>query len=111
MFLLCVVIFATLAVLAGYFVLIVAGKAERGLQKFGKILAIWIFILAALPVLFGGYMAVSGHGPLCMTRGGHMDKSMHSQHGEKWRAHHDEKWRAHHGEGTHPPVEEGHPSE
>lgn len=100
MFLLCIVIFATLAVLAGYFVLVVAGKAEGGLQKFGKVLAIWLFVLAALPVLAGGYMAVSGHGPGMMR--GHMGGGMHGHHGKKW--------CAHHGKSASPSMEEGQPS-
>jgi len=100
MFLLCIVIFATLAMLAGYFVLVVAGKAEGGLQKFGKVLAIWLFVLAALPVLAGGYMVVSGHGTGMMR--GHMGGWMHGQHGDKL--------CAHHGKGVVTPMEEGHPS-
>ena len=97
MFLLCIVIFATLAVLAGYFVLVVAGKAEGGLQKFGKVLATWLFVLAALPVLAGGYMVVSGHGTGMMR--GHMGGWMHG-----------DKLCAQHGKGVVTPMEEGHPS-
>jgi len=103
MFLLCIVIFATLAMLAGYFVLVVAGKAEGGLQKFGKVLAIWLFVLAATPVLAGGYMVASGHGPGWSKMCGYMGGWTHSNK-------HGEKWRKHHGEGTHPPMGEGHPS-
>ena len=90
MFLLFIVIFSTLAVLAGYFVLAVAGKTEGGLQKFGKVLAIWLFVLAALPVLAGGYMAVSGHGPGMMR--GHMGGWTHGQHGEKGCPYHEKKY-------------------
>jgi len=44
----------------GYFVLVVSGKTEGNVQKFGKILAVWIFIIATLPLMGGAYITLSG---------------------------------------------------
>ena len=55
---------ATFWVVIGYFVLLTSRKAEGGLQKFGKILAVWILIIAVCFVICGLYMTLSGNCPM-----------------------------------------------
>jgi len=50
-------------------------KSEGGVKTFGRILAVWIFILAALLPLAGGYATYVGFSP------GESMRQMHS--GEK----------------------------
>lgn len=66
---------ATLAVVLGYFVLFSSAKAEGGVKAFGRILAVWILILAALLPIAGAYATYAGFSPMESMR------SMHS--GEK----------------------------
>lgn len=66
---------ATLAVVLGYFVLFSSAKAEGAVKTFGRILAVWIFVLAALLPLAGAYGTYAGFAP------GESMRSMHS--GEK----------------------------
>ncbi|MFC1770123.1 hypothetical protein ACFLZI_03615 [Nitrospirota bacterium] len=54
----------TFWVVVGYFVLFSSTKAEGKVQKFGKGLAIWIFVLAAMIPAMGAYMTLSGLCPL-----------------------------------------------
>ncbi len=67
---------ATFFVVIGYFVLFSSTKAEGGICIFGRILAIWIFIIASLFPLMGAYMSISGNCP--MTR---MMQNMHEKGG------------------------------
>ncbi len=55
---------ATVWVIIGYFVLFASTKAEGRLGKFGQILAIWIFIIAALFPLVGAYITLAGLCPM-----------------------------------------------
>jgi hypothetical protein len=55
---------ATFWLVIGYFVLFSSGKAKGRIQKFGKILAIWIFILALFIVICGIYMTLFGNCPI-----------------------------------------------
>jgi hypothetical protein len=55
---------ATFWLVVGYFVLFASNKAEGNVQKFGKGLAIWIFVLAAFIPLMGAYLTVSGICPV-----------------------------------------------
>jgi hypothetical protein len=55
---------ATFWVVVGYFVLFSSTKAEGKVRKFGKGLAIWIFVLAAMIPIMGAYMTISGLCPL-----------------------------------------------
>jgi len=48
----------------GYFVLFASTKSEGGVRTFGRILAIWIFIIAAFIPLMGAYISLSGLCPL-----------------------------------------------
>lgn len=51
---------ATLWVVLGYFVLFSANKTEGGVQLFGRILAVWIFIIAAFFLVGGAYLGFTG---------------------------------------------------
>ena len=55
---------ATFWVVVGYFVLFSSTKAEGGIRKFGRILAIWLFILAALFPVMGAFVTLSGFCPV-----------------------------------------------
>ena len=55
---------ATFFVLVGFFVLYLSKKSGGGLRIFGIILAIWIFIIAALFPIGGIYMTLSLNCPM-----------------------------------------------
>jgi hypothetical protein len=50
---------ATFWLVVGYFVFFAATKSQGGLQVFGRVLAIWIFIIAAFIPLMGLYVTVA----------------------------------------------------
>ncbi len=54
---------ATILVVVGYFVLFSTGKAQGGIRRFGRVLAIWIFVVALLPPIAGAYVTLSGQCP------------------------------------------------
>lgn len=64
---------ATIWLLIGYFVLFSSAKADGGIQVFGRILAIWIFVIAAFIPIAGAYVTLAG---LCPIE--EMLKGMHS---------------------------------
>ena len=64
---------ATIWVVLGYFVLFSSTKSQGPVQIFGRILAIWVFILAALFPMIGAYVTFAGLCPI-----GAMVESMHS---------------------------------
>jgi hypothetical protein len=55
---------ATIFLTIGYFVLYSSKKAEGTLSKFGFILAIWLFVVAALYPVCGAYVSLSGLCPI-----------------------------------------------
>lgn len=55
---------ATIFLIIGYFVLFSSSKAEGNIQKFGQILAIWVFVVALLFPICGAYATVSGLCPM-----------------------------------------------
>ena len=55
---------ATIFTVIGYFILFSSTKTEGGVQKFGQILAIWVFIVALLFLMMGLYMTLSGLCPI-----------------------------------------------
>ncbi len=55
---------ATVFLVIGYFVLFSSSRAEGTIQKFGKILAIWVFVVALFIPIGGAYMTISGLCPL-----------------------------------------------
>ena len=65
---------ATLWVVIGYFVLFSSTKAEGAIQTFGRILAIWIFVIAALLPAAGAYVTFAD---LCPIEG--MFQAIHSR--------------------------------
>ena len=65
---------ATGWVIIGYFVLFASTKAEGGLRKFGRVLAIWSFLIAALFPLGGAFVTLAG---LCPIEA--MMDTMHSE--------------------------------
>ncbi len=65
---------ATVWAVIGFFVLYVSTKADGGLSKFGRALAIWAFVIAALFPLAGAYVTLAG---LCPMEA--MVETMHSE--------------------------------
>ncbi len=55
---------ATICVTIGYFVLFAASKAEGGIKTFGWILAIWLFVIAAVIPIAGAYVTLAGLCPM-----------------------------------------------
>ena len=64
---------ATLWVVIGYFVLFASTKAEGVVQTFGRVLAIWIFVIAAFLPAAGAYVTLAD---LCPIE--EMFQAMHS---------------------------------
>lgn len=64
---------ATIWVALGYFILFSSTKTQGAVQKFGYILAFWVFIIAAFFPLVGAYVKLAG---LCPSLGT-MIQSMH----------------------------------
>jgi len=55
---------ATFWAVIGYFILFSSSKAEGGIRTFGRILAIWIFLIAAFIPLAGAYVSLAGLCPI-----------------------------------------------
>jgi hypothetical protein len=55
---------ATILTVLGYFVLYCSTKADGAVKTFGKILAIWVFVLAAFPPTMGAYVTIAGLCPI-----------------------------------------------
>jgi hypothetical protein len=55
---------ATFLVVIGYFVLFSSTKTEAGVQKFGKVLAIWIFVIASFFPAIGAFVTIMGQCPM-----------------------------------------------
>lgn len=51
---------ATFWLVVGYFVLFASVKADGGMRTFGRILAIWIFVIATVIPLMGAYVTLAG---------------------------------------------------
>ena len=64
---------ATVWVVVGYFILFSSTKTEGGVQTFGRVLAIWVFVVAAFFPVVGAYVTFSN---LCPIEA--MIQSMHS---------------------------------
>ncbi len=65
---------ATLWVIIGYFVLFSSAKAVDGIRIFGRVLAIWIFVIAAVIPVAAAYATLTGLCPPIEE----MFKRMHS---------------------------------
>lgn len=57
----------------GYFILYASTKAEGPTQIFGRILTIWVFVIAAFFPVIGAYVTSAGLSPI-----GDMMQSMHA---------------------------------
>ena len=55
---------ATIFTVIDYFVLFSSNKIEGTLRKFGRILAIWIFVIASFFPICGTYVTISGKCPM-----------------------------------------------
>lgn len=55
---------ATIWVVLGYFILFASSKSQGRLQTFGRILAIWVFIIAAFIPVIGAYVTLAGLCPI-----------------------------------------------
>ena len=55
---------ATFWLVVGYFVLFSSMRAEGGVKTFGKVLAIWTFIFAAVIPIAGAYITIAGFCPV-----------------------------------------------
>ncbi len=64
---------ATLAVVLGYFILLSSSKTQGAVKTLGQVLAIWIFVLAAVFPAAGAYATYAG-----MPSIGAAMRSMHS---------------------------------
>lgn len=64
---------ATLAVVLAYFILFSSSKTEGAVKKLGQILAVWVFVLAAVFPVAGGYATYAD-----LPSIGSMMRSMHS---------------------------------
>jgi hypothetical protein len=55
---------ATIWVVLGYFVLFSSTRTQGAVQMFGQILAVWLFILAAVFPVMGAYVTFAGLCPI-----------------------------------------------
>ncbi len=55
---------ATFWVIVGYFVLFSSSKAINGISKFRQVLAIWIFVIAAVIPIAAAYVTFAGLCPV-----------------------------------------------
>jgi hypothetical protein len=55
---------ATILATLGYFVLFSSSRAEGRVQKLGRVLAIWIFIVALFLPICGAYVTLAGLCPI-----------------------------------------------
>jgi hypothetical protein len=55
---------ATFLVVIGYFVLFSSTKTEGGVRNFGKVLAIWIFVIASFFPAMGAYVTFTDQCPM-----------------------------------------------
>ncbi len=55
---------ATFFVVIGYFVLYSSTKTEGAVKKFGQVLSIWIFVIAAFLPMMGLYVTIAGLCPI-----------------------------------------------
>ena len=55
---------ATFWLTVGFFVLFASTKTEGNMQKFGRLLSVWIFIIASFFPMMGAYATLSGLCPI-----------------------------------------------
>jgi hypothetical protein len=57
---------ATIWTVLGYFVLFSSTRVEGPVRTFGRILSIWVFVVAALFLFAGAYVTLAGYCPMEM---------------------------------------------
>lgn len=63
---------ATIWLVIGYFVLFSSAKADGGIRTFGRILAIWIFVIVVFIPVVAAYVTLAGLCPIeAMLKGLH----------------------------------------
>ncbi len=55
---------ATIIVVIGYFVLFSSQKAEGGISRFGRVLAILVFVVALFPLIGGAFVTLTDQCPI-----------------------------------------------
>ena len=55
---------ATICATIAYFVLLAASKADDGIKTFGRVLAIWLFVIAAFIPTIAAYVSLAGLCPM-----------------------------------------------
>ena len=50
---------ATILMVLGFFVMYAGAKAGGSLKKYGKILSIWVFLVALVPLIGGLYLTLN----------------------------------------------------
>jgi len=55
---------ATILMVLGFFVRYAGNKAGGSLEKFGKILSIWVFLVALVPILGSLYLTLNDKCPV-----------------------------------------------
>jgi hypothetical protein len=55
---------ATICATVAYFVLFAASKADDGIKTFGRVLAIWLFVIAAFIPIIAAYVSLAGLCPM-----------------------------------------------
>jgi hypothetical protein len=55
---------ATFWIVIGYFVLFSSMKVDGGIKTFGRVLAIWIFVIAAFMPIVGAYVTLANLCPI-----------------------------------------------
>jgi hypothetical protein len=51
---------ATLGVIVGYFILFSSTKSQGAVRTFGQVLAVWVFVFAAVTPIAGAYATYAG---------------------------------------------------
>lgn len=72
---------ATIWVVLGYLVLFASTRTQGTVQKFGRVLAVWVFLIAALFPVAGAYATFSHFDPMTAIRSMHaaQDPALASQ--------------------------------
>lgn len=58
---------ATVIAVIGYFVLYASARSDGRIRTVGRVLAVWIFVLATFPPVAGAYATMTGECPLAET--------------------------------------------
>jgi len=61
---------ATIFVVIGYFVLYASTRMDGRIRTAGRVLAVWIFVVAAAPPMAGAYATITGECPFAEIMSG-----------------------------------------